>query len=228
MIFRTNDSTDYYATPDHVRAYFPQNDVRILANWGDKDAIPFIVINGKTYIGTPSQSHYDLYEQFDLSDYSDLTDVKGRIWTSRKIVVTWEDIPSQYAQQIQQAFQNQIGIPIQDYTFLSDASFFSDENVVYAMPMKDFVSANIYCSELPQLYQRQTRISSKKSDSEDETTRLFGWNGVSGRLGKYLDTTWGDSVERNNSHMVLSESEFRKLIRNLVSEAVYKTLCQRL
>ena len=64
------------------------------------------------------------------------------------------------------------------------------------------------------------------SDSEDETTKQFGWNGVSGRLGKYLDTTWGDSVEHNKSPMVLSETEFKKLVRNLVSEAVYRTLRQ--
>ena len=204
--------------------YFEENDVRFLAGWEDKDAVPFIIYDGQLYFGKNGEAHYDVYEENGLW-YEAKTQVKGRIWTTRKILVTWENLNSQQAKQIQNAYKSVLNIDITSYTLLADAAFFDIDDIVYAIPLKDFISQNLKESELPKVYERQEQLANMETDSEDETSRQFGWNGISGRLGKYLTTTWGDAVEHEDSPMVLSETELRTLVRKLVAERVYGSHC---
>ena len=201
-ILRSNpDVRRWFATPDKTRYQFDGGVVN--ASYKDKDAIPFIILDGKFYHGKPEQSHFDLYIDYDLSEYSDLIDVTGRIWTDRKIVVTWENFDSWEAKKVVDGFKS-AGLDIGNYLYVCDVDFDgSGKGIVYAITMDDFVFKNMEAKDLPQMYERQERMT---NDYEDDETAQFAYSGVSGRLGRYLTTTWGDSVERDDLRVIVSEA----------------------
>lgn len=197
MIQRTQtDSYEWYASPDHSKFQFDGGKL-IDARWEDDNAIPFVVCtNNECFIGNKGEGHYEMCERINLTNYEAI-DIKGRIWTEFKIMVTWENISSNDAKIIANAFKAKINLNILNYAFVCDSTFFDDgDDVVYEMPLKDFITSNIKASDIPSLYQRQEKI---KGQNGSQKNAEFAYNGVSGNLGKYLSTVWGDSIEHANN-----------------------------
>ena len=120
---------------------------------------------------------------------------------------------SYQAKLIVEAVKKRYNIDISNFWFLQDMSFIdSNENGVYAIPMNEFISKNICASDLSELYEQQ-ETKNNKDDKEDDVTAQFAYNGVSGRLGKYLTTTWGDSLEHANKTVILTEEQLNNFVK---------------
>lgn len=211
MIIRSEvGNYEWFATPDKINVYFEELNKKIYADWREGDAIPFLLLQNKMIIGEPKGTHADLLES---DEYGDLVDVRGRLWFIKEVVVAWEDMMSYQAKLLVEAVKKRYKIDISNFWFLQDMSFInSNESNVYGIPMCDFISQNIYASELKELYQQQ-ESKYKKNDEEDEVSAQFAYNGVSGRLGKYLTTTWGDSVEHANKTVILTEEQLNNFVK---------------
>jgi len=55
------------------------------AEYKDKDARPFWIVDGRSYIGEPSATHASMIEMYGLLEYN----YSGRIWTDKKLISFW-------------------------------------------------------------------------------------------------------------------------------------------
>lgn len=215
LIKRTDPlKRDFFATPDKTKCMFKKGDF-ISVTWMQRDAIPFAIFGGDVYIGNYEESHYDVFGRYDLFSKAGTVTVQGRIWTDKKIVATWENFTSGQAKIVIEAFKQQANLNINNYYFLSDVDFEGKgKGIVYGIPMGSFASMGIKATDLPRMYERQGNLPSGREKPEDAQ---FSYNGVSGRLGRYLTTTWGDSVERDDLCVIVSEA-VNKILGNIYEE----------